>query len=177
MKKYIKRYAFPIVMALAIAALLIFDTSRGILAAETTFFTVKEMLLIIPPIFILLGLLDVWVPRETMVRFLGEGSGFKGILIAILIGTAAAGPLYAAFPVAGIFMKKGAKFSNVVLFLGAWSTTKVPMVAFEIASLGPLFGLVRLGMSLIGISIIALVMNTAIKKEEKDKIYLDAQSL
>ncbi len=177
MKKFIKRYAFPTIMALAIVALLIIDTSRGILAAETTFFTVKEMLLIIPPIFILLGLLDVWVPRETMVRFLGEGSGFKGILIAILIGTAAAGPLYAAFPVAGIFMKKGAKFSNVVLFLGAWSTTKIPMVAFEIASLGPLFGLVRLGMSLIGISIIAFVMNTAIKKGEKDKIYLDAQSL
>ncbi len=177
MKKFLKRYAFPIVMTMAIGALLIFDTGRGKIAAETTFFTVKEMLLVIPPIFILLGLLDVWVPRETMVRFLGEGSGLKGILIAILIGTAAAGPLYAAFPVAGIFMKKGAKFSNVVLFIGAWSTTKIPMVAFEVASLGPLFGFMRLGISLIGISIIAFVMNSAIKKDEKDKIYLDAQSL
>lgn len=177
MKKYIKRYAFPIVMILAIGALLIFDTKRGIVATETTFYTIKEMLLVIPPIFVLLGLLDVWVPRETMVRFLGEGSGIKGILIAILIGSAAAGPLYAAFPVAGIFLKKGAKFSNVVLFLGAWSTTKVPMVAFEVASLGPVFGFVRLGLSMVGIIIIALIMNAVMKKNEVEQIYLNAENL
>ena len=177
MKKYLKRYAFPILMALALGALLIFDNTRGAAAAQTTFYTVKEMLLVIPPIFVLLGLLDVWVPRETMVRFLGEGSGIKGALIAILIGSAAAGPLYAAFPVAAIFMKKGAKFSNVVLFLGAWSTTKIPMVAFEVASLGPKFGFVRLGLSLVGICIIALIMHFVMRKDEVDKIYLRAQDL
>ena len=177
MKKLIKRYAFLLVSLAALGALFIFDTQRGVAASQTMFFTVKEMLLVIPPIFILLGLLDVWVPRETMVHFLGEGSGLKGIVIAVLLGTAAAGPLYAAFPVAGIFLKKGAKFSNVVLFLGAWSTTKVPMVAFEVASLGPLFGFVRLGLSLVGISIIALIMNSAMKKEEKEKIYQNAQEL
>lgn len=177
MKKYLKRYAFPMLMALAIAALLIFDHERGVVATEKTFFTVKEMLFVIPPIFVLLGLLDVWVPKETMVRFLGEGSGIKGALIAILIGSAAAGPLYAAFPVAAVFMKKGAKFSNVVLFIGAWSTTKIPMVAFEVASLGPKFGFVRLGMSLVGICLIALIMHLVMKKDEVAQIYLNAQDL
>ena len=177
MKKFLKRYAFPIAMALAVGALLIFDFDRGLKAVDTTFYTVKEMLLVIPPIFVLLGLLDVWVPRETMVKYLGEGSGIKGILLAILIGSAAAGPLYAAFPVAGVFMKKGAKFFNVVLFIGAWSTTKVPMVAFEVASLGPLFGLMRLGMSLIGISVIALTMNVSMKKHEVESIYSNAENL
>ena len=37
-----------------------------------------EMASVLPPIFILLGLLDVWVERETMVRYMGEGSGLKG---------------------------------------------------------------------------------------------------
>ena len=32
-------------------------------------------------IFILIGLLDVWTPKETMIKLMGEGSGFMGILI------------------------------------------------------------------------------------------------
>ena len=56
-----------------------------------------EMLAVIPPVFVLLGLLDVWVQRETMIKFMGEMSGFIGIAIAFLLGSAAAGPLYAAF--------------------------------------------------------------------------------
>ena len=172
-----KRYAFPIVMLLGLAALLIFDTGRGVLALDTTWFTVREMLLVIPPIFIMLGLLDVWVPRETMVRFMGEGSGLKGVLLALLIGSAAAGPLYAAFPVAAMLMKKGAKFSNMILLLGAWSTTKIPMVAFEVASLGWKFALTRLGLSLVGIFIIALVVNRAVGETEVAAMYAKAEKM
>lgn len=177
MKKFLKRYAFPIIMILALIGLVIFDTDRGITAAVSTFGTVKEMLLLIPPIFVLLGLLDVWVPRETMIRFLGEGSGFKGALISIIIGSAAAGPLYVAFPIAAMLMKKGAKFSNVVLFLGAWSTTKVPMVTFEVTSLGPLFGFTRLALSMVGIIVIALILNAVMKKNEVEQIYHNAENL
>ena len=78
------------------------------------------MALIIPPIFVLLGLLDVWVPRDTMVKYMGEDSGLKGIILSFVIGSAAAGPLYAAFPVAAVFMRKGVKFTNVLIFIGAW---------------------------------------------------------
>jgi hypothetical protein len=83
------------------------------------------MLSVLPPIFILLGLLDVWVDRATMMKFTGKGSGLKGVLIAFLLGSAAAGPLYAAFPVAGVMLKKGSSLFNVFIFIGAWSTTKI----------------------------------------------------
>ena len=68
-------------------------------------YSFKEMLLVLPPIFILIGLLDVWIPKETMIRLMGEGSGIKGVLLAFLFGTVAVGPLYAAFPVAIVFVK------------------------------------------------------------------------
>jgi cytochrome c biogenesis protein CcdA len=42
-------------------------------------FAISSLLLVIPPIFVLLRLLDLWVPREKMVRFMGEGSGLRGI--------------------------------------------------------------------------------------------------
>ncbi len=177
MKKFIKRYLFFIITALILAFVFTFFGDIGKKAVDTTLYTLWEMLLVIPPIFVLLGLLDVWVPRETMVRFMGEGSGARGIILAIVLGSAAAGPLYAAFPVAAVFMKKGAKFSNVLLFIGAWSTTKVPMVLFEISSLGAKFAMTRLALSLIGISIIAFVLNKIVSKEQQSLIYERAKML
>ena len=148
----------------------------GLKAVSTTLFSLKEMLLIVPPIFGLLGLRDVWVPRETMVKYLGEGSGIKGILISIFIGSAAAGPLYGAFPVALVLMRKGAKFSNILLFIGARSTTKIPMLLFEIASLGIKFALTRLADSLIGIFVIAFAVEKLMGKKAVDELYAKANA-
>ena len=121
--------------------------------------------------FILLGLLDVWVDRSTMIRLTGNGSGLKGVLISFLMGSAAAGPLYAAFPVAGMMLKKGSSLMNVFIFIGAWSTTKIPMLAFEGANLGLTFTLLRLGLSIVGILIIALITEKSLNKEQQEELY------
>ena len=42
-----------------------------------------EMLRFLPPVFIILGLLDVWVPREIVISHLGGGSGLRGMALAI----------------------------------------------------------------------------------------------
>ena len=135
------------------------------------------MMLVIPPIFVLMGLLDVWVPKETMIKYMGEGSGIKGILLAVFIGSAAAGPLYGAFPVAAVFMKKGVKFSNILIFIGAWSTTKIPMLLFEIAALGTKFALTRLLVDIPGILIIAWILSKLLSKQEVRQIYENAETI
>lgn len=177
MKKLLKRYSFSLVTLVVLIALLIFMPDKGGVAFEKSLTGIKEMLLVVPPIFVLLGLLDVWVPRETMVRFLGKGSGIRGGALAVLLGSAAAGPLYAAFPVAAIFMKKGASFINILLFIGAWSTTKIPMLLFEFASMGALFTLTRLAVSLFGIVFIALAINKLAGRNEIAQITENAKQL
>ena len=117
------------------------------------------------------GLLDVWVDRATMMKYTGKGSGFKGVLIAFLLGSAAAGPLYAAFPFAGIMLKKGSSLTNVFIFIGAWSTTKIPLLAFEAASMGLKFMLARLALSLIGIPLIAILTERSLGKSQQTEIY------
>jgi len=106
------------------------DTISKIVGSESGWFGVLLSAVVgsitLIPVFILLGLLDAWVPKEMMMTHIGDKSGIKGILLALFLGSAAAGPLYGAFPVAAILMKKGAKFSNVLIFIGAWSTTKIP---------------------------------------------------
>jgi len=169
--KTIKRY-LPLIIVLIIGVIIyIFLPENGDKATKTILYSLKEMALIIPPIFILLGFLDVFIPRETIMKYMGDKSGFKGILLSIVLGSAAAGPLYAAFPIASVFMKKGVKFTNIMLFIGAWSTTKIPMFLFEITSLGVKFALIRLGLSIIGIFVIAFVLNKVISKEEQKFIY------
>lgn len=177
MKKLIKRYrAFIIVLALIII-LTIFNLELGTKSLMISANSIKEMLLVIPPIFILLGLLDVWVPRETMIKYMGEGSGLKGILLAIFIGSAAAGPLYGAFPIAAVFMKKGVKFMNLLIFIGAWSTTKIPMFMFELSALGIKFALTRLLIDIPGIIIISFIISKLVSKEDVRKLYENASTI
>jgi uncharacterized membrane protein YraQ (UPF0718 family) len=106
-----------------------------------------------------------------MVKFMGKGSGLKGILLSLFIGSAAAGPLYGAFPVAAVFMKKGVTFSNVLIFIGAWSTTKIPMILFEFSALGAPFALTRLLIDIPGIIIISFLLTRMIGKEEIEAIH------
>jgi uncharacterized membrane protein YraQ (UPF0718 family) len=177
MKKWIKRYRVFLIVFVAMILLTLFNRQLGLKSLSITANSVKEMLLVIPPIFILLGLLDVWVPRETMVKYMGEGSGLKGVLLAIFIGSAAAGPLYGAFPVAAVFMKKGVKFMNILIFIGAWSTTKIPMFLFEMAALGSRFAIARLLIDIPGIIIIAFIISKMVSKKEVEELYEKAKEI
>lgn len=176
LKAVAKRYRAFLAVSIMMVILTIINYDIGIKAINISISTFSQMLLVIPPIFVLLGLLDVWVPKETMVKYMGEGSGLKGILLSIFIGSAAAGPLYGAFPVAAVFMKKGVKFSNILIFLGAWSTTKIPMFLFEMAALGVKFAVVRLLIDIPGIIIMAIILEKMISKEEIQQIYEKAES-
>ncbi len=175
MKAILKRYRAFIIVAGMLMILTIINNQIGFKAINIAAYSFKEMILVIPPVFVLLGLLDVWIPRETMIKYMGEDSGLKGIVLSILIGSAAAGPLYGAFPVAAVFMKKGVKFSNILIFIGAWSTTKIPMLLFEMTSLGTRFAITRLLVDIPGIIIIAYVLSKLISKDEIEKIYENAK--
>lgn len=138
--------------------------------AHSTVKNFTDMLLVIPPIFILLGVMDVWVPKETMVKLMGDRSGVKGPAIAILLGSVAAGPLYGAFPIGVMMAKKGASIRNLYLFLGAWSTLKIPMFLFETTALGPVWSITRWLTSLVGIWLIAFVMDHLLSPKDKHEL-------
>ena len=171
MKDLLKRYKVFLLLIIINAAIGFVLPEIGIKSVNITKQNLIEMFSVIPPIFVLLGLLDVWVDRATMMKYTGKGSGLKGILIAFVLGSAAAGPLYAAFPVAGVMLKKGSSLFNVFVFIGAWSTTKIPMLTFEAANMGTEFTLTRLALSIIGIVIIAVITEKLLNKEQQNEIY------
>ncbi len=176
-KKIIIRYKFFILIAIINVIITVINPTLGVRSLQITKDNTLEMLSILPPIFILLGLLDVWIKRETMIKYMGEKSGIVGVVLAFILGSAAAGPLYAAFPVAVILLKKGSKLSNVLIMIGAWSTTKIPLLLFEASSMGSKFMIVRFILDLFGIAVIAYTTEKLLSKEEKEQIYIRASSI
>ncbi|MBN1102910.1 MAG: permease [Deltaproteobacteria bacterium] len=171
MKIWQWRYKWLTLLVVFNALLILIAPDVGSRSVRISLDNLWEMVLVVPPIFALLGLMDVWVPREIMMRLMGERSGWLGVLIAFVFGSLAAGPLYAAFPIAGILLKKGSKFSNVLIFIGAWSTTKIPLLLFESYSMGWKFMIVRLALSIVGIALMAPVIERALSPQDKERIY------
>jgi len=141
--KKIQKYIFPIVFLILIGLSYLFDFAAGEKIGINFWMFFKEMILFLPLMFILIGLFDVWVPRERIEKHIGQESGLKGTGLVILLATLQAGPLYGAFPFAYILWKKGCSIRNVFIYLGAFSTIKIPMITFEIGFLGLKFSLLR----------------------------------
>jgi uncharacterized membrane protein YraQ (UPF0718 family) len=177
MKKLVMRYRFFLLLLTINFGILAMYPAIGQMSFSITGSNALEMLSVLPPIFVLLGLLDVWVDRGIMIKLMGEKSGLIGVAIAFFLGSAAAGPLYAAFPVAGVLLKKGSKLSNVLIFIGAWSTTKIPMLLFEASSMGWKFMLTRFLIDLPGIAIIAYATEKLMSSKEKQYIYDNAATM
>lgn len=175
--KILKKYRLFIISLIILGIVFIINRDLGIKSIGVSIKSCKQLLFVIPLIFILIGLLDTWIPKESMVKLMGEKSGMIGIVIAFLSGSFAAGPLYGAFPVAAVLMKKGVKFTNVLIFIGAWSCAKVGMILFEIANLGLKFALTRLLIDIPGIIIMAFLISKIIPKKEIDRIYKDIENL
>lgn len=151
-------------------------TSMGLSALELSWFNFVSMLKIVPPIFLLIGLLDVWVPKETMIRLMGEKSGIKGILIAFFLGTLTAGPLVGAFPVAMIMIKKGARYSNVLFFLMIWASSKLPIIFFQATTLGLKYTIIS-NITLITIYLIgSIIIEKLLPEDDMRQIRLNAEA-
>lgn len=158
MIQILKKYRYVLLIAFTYCALIAFFPDVGSKSVDISSRNLMEMLIIVPPIFVLLGLFDEWAPKETIVKLMGERSGVLGIFLSIALGSFSAGPLYAAFPVAVVLMNKGCRFSNILLFVCAWSTTKIPMLLFEASSMGWPFMLLRLSVNIPGIIIVAYAL-------------------
>lgn len=142
-----------------------FDAGKSIFKAQFFPFF-KEMILFLPVMFILIGLGDVWISKEKVEKHIGNDSGIKGTIYVILLSMIQAGPLYGAFPVTYLLWKKGASIRNIFIYIGAFSTLKIPMLTFEIGFLGWKFSLLRTLITLPVIFLIAIIMEKYLKNRK-----------
>lgn len=158
-----------IAIVIAIILISLFPDKREVITASSWEFFI-EMIWILPAVMVLMGLFAVWVSKETVEKYLGETSGIKGIFLAIFFGALPTGPLYVAFPVAAVLIKKGAKISNIIIFLSAWACIKIPQEMVELKFLGLKFMVLRLILTIIFVVIMGLSIEKIIEWTDKTKM-------
>lgn len=167
--KIIKENIFLILVVLGYAVMFFIKPEMGILAVKNSGYYIKEMLLIMPVIFILTALLDTWVPKQTIIKYLGQESKFKGTILSFALGAISAGPIYAAFPICVMLHKKGATIKNIVIILSSWAVIKIPMLLNEMKFLGPKFMSVRWILTVVAILIFSWITSKIIRDDDLPK--------
>ena len=133
-----------IILLALIAVMLVKPESIGALFIGADYSVLILVLLYLPAFFVLIGLIEVWIPEKFMVAHLGKHSGFKGAFYSFIMGSLIPGPIYLSFPIAVMLLRKKVSLFNVALFIGAWSCFKVSEEIFELQFLGLKFFILRL---------------------------------
>ncbi len=123
------------------------------------------MLKLLPCAFILIGLFDVWVKKESVEKHLGRDAGMLSYVWIILLAGTTVGGLYVAFPVAYSLFKKGAKLSIIFTYIEASAICRVPMTIFEASFMGIKFSLIRLIVSIPLVILSSMWLGNYLEKE------------
>jgi uncharacterized membrane protein YraQ (UPF0718 family) len=123
-KRAVFDWSFALVAALSIGSAAYVFMRDGAEISRVILMEDMELLLAILPKVAagcLIGaLVRLLVPREFIVRWVGKGSGLKGLAIAAAVGAIFPGGPFTIFPLAGAFLLSGADRGSAVAFVTAW---------------------------------------------------------
>jgi len=114
--------------------------------------------------FIVAGMVQVLIPNEIISKWIGKGSGLRGIFIGTVAGGIMPGGPYVSLPIAGGLLKTGASVGTMVAFLTGWSLWAIGRLPMDIGILGWKFTLVRLACTFFFPPIAGLLANSIFGK-------------
>jgi len=123
--------------------------------------TVKSFIRILPTVFIIIviiGLLMAFVPTDQISRFIGDQSGFGGLVAVAAAGAVLHIPALLSFPLAASLLQNGAGVAAVTAFITSLTMIGVVTLPLEIKELGKRMAFLRNGLSFIIAIVIALIM-------------------
>jgi uncharacterized membrane protein YraQ (UPF0718 family) len=94
--------------------------------------------------FIVAGMIQVLLPGDTVARWVGAESGFRGIIVGTVAGGLAPGGPYVSLPIAAGLLRSGAGIGTMVAFLTGWSLWAIGRLPMEVGILGWKLTLARL---------------------------------
>ncbi|MBF0253090.1 MAG: permease [Candidatus Omnitrophica bacterium] len=166
MKKNIYKIIGVTVYLLFLILSFVFDFTPGKEIGHNFISFAVNMFKMMPCVFILIGLFEVWANRETVEKHLGKDSGIKGYIWALLLAGTTVGGLFVAFPVAYSLCRKGAKLSVIFTYIGASAICRVPLTIFEATFLGIKFTLIRLFVSVPLVVLTSMLLGKYLTKKE-----------
>ena len=93
---------------------------------------------------IVAGMVQVLLPPEFLVKWVGSESGMRGILIGSVAGGLTPGGPFVSMPLAAGLAKSGAAVGPLVAYLTAWALWAVSRLPLEVGVLGWKLTFIRL---------------------------------
>ena len=157
LEKYIG-YAYLVLAAFGFAWTYSKSREKARAAAKSAGKSFTNVALTFAGVFGLVGLLDVFVPPALISKLLGAQGGVLSLLVGDALGSVAAGPPVAAYPIASALLKGGAWAPAVAAFIVSWTLVGFVSIPFEARTFGVRFAVVRNGLSFAFAMVIGLLM-------------------
>ena len=139
------------------------DKQRSKEALKATFKIFYVVLPVLIFVFVLMGLIEAYISRETIVSILGQKSGILGILYAEIVGSVALFMPPAVFPFGGYLLKNGASYGSIAGFVFTAILMGVTTLPVEIKFLGKRFTIARNIFTFVLAFFIALLMEVILR--------------
>lgn len=163
MKSQSLYYMIPALIIGTALGSLIGNFEPGVTLWQNLWQYLKTMLLLLPPVFVLIGLFEVWVKQETIEKHFGESHGISAWFWLILLSATTVGGLYVSLPLGYTLYKKGTRLRLIFGFLGFSTVCRIPMTFFEASFLGLKFTLIRYIVALPLIIISSIILERLLK--------------
>jgi len=111
--------------------------------------TAKRNVALMVIAFIIVGYVNVLSPTQLIQEWIGPTSGFRGLILAEIIGMLLPGGPYVVFPLIAILYSAGAGLGPAVTIITSWSTQALLTIGFEIPFMGWRFTAIRWGLGLV----------------------------
>ena len=109
--------------------------------------------------FIVAGMIQTLVSHEFLSKWIGKGSGIRGILIGTVAGSLTPGGPYVSLPIAAGLLRSGASVGTTVAFLTGWSLWAFGRLPLEVGIMGWKFTLIRMVSTFLFPPIAGLIAN------------------
>jgi uncharacterized membrane protein YraQ (UPF0718 family) len=136
----------------------LFDTGKTLNGIKKG---LKMFLNLLPVLLLMLALVSIVlfiIPEKTLVKYIGEGSGIKGWLIAASLGSVALIPGFITYPLCGILIKSGVAYSTIAVFITTLMMVGLLTLPVEAKFFGWKISIIRNILSFVGALIIGFLM-------------------
>ena len=117
-KPGLRNLIFPGCVLVIYAVVFVFSPARAAMAFGISIGILRNLMLPLSLVITLMVFMNLVLKPAHIVRFLGQGSGSKGIILSATAGIISMGPIYAWYPLLKELREKGAMNSLIAVFLG-----------------------------------------------------------
>ena len=145
-----------VVTAMALTASLIADRGKTARALQLAARRLARILPAFLTMIVLFSAAITLLPHDVLMRLLGKDSGWRGVAVASVLGSAALMPGFIAFPLCGALLERGVPYMVLAAFSTTLMSVGVLTYPLERQYFGVKVALVRNGISLLIALIVAV---------------------